>query len=83
MWAQYAVATSSPVRVTAWSVPAAVRIGSADGSGSWPAGATWMEVASATVVDHVMTAEEEVTVSTDAPKICCGTSGISNPVSCA
>ena len=42
-----------------------------------------MDVAAETVVDHVNTALEEVTVSTDAPKICWGISGISNPVNVA
>ena len=51
--------------------------------GVCPAGATLMDVTSATVVDQVSTADEEVTVSTEAPKICCGTSGISKPVNWA
>ena len=62
--------TSNPVTVTAWSVPAGVDFVISSALGACPAGATLMDVASATVVDHVNTAEEEVTVSTEAPKIC-------------
>ena len=62
-------------------MPAGVDSIGSSAPGVWPAGATRIEVASDTVVDQVNTAEDEVTVSTEAPKICCGTSGISKPVS--